>query len=231
MVLVMAVGMDQDDDSQTRSDHSLKVKARQNLSGTAAASYLFLTLSCWKTHIGIYSVSPMRSVLKIIFLMIKKAMFVQCRTFEKYRKQNKNHLHDLRHSDNHWWCAAVYPPGTTFSTESKTDWENEVLFGGRGFFWPWPSLHLHSHFEEGYPLILRMTVLRSDFYFHDPNMDIHILLYPCRINTGCLWGWLGINWKEDQETIWGMEMFYVLFGVLIIYCVHIHLSKCVKLYT
>lgn len=52
-------------------------------------------------------------------LIINKTTFVQYRMFEKYQKESENNLHCLPHSDSHWWCAGVYPPGTDSPTDCK----------------------------------------------------------------------------------------------------------------
>ena len=133
--------------------------------------------------------------------------------------KNKNHLNSLRYSDNHCWCADVYPPGTMFSTDSKAD--------RKGRPWGFSSDHDNRCIQS--PKRTESSYTHKDvtekwLCFQVPGMDIHIIQRPYGINTG----WLERTERSTRNLSEMMEIFYLLFGEQITYCVH--LSKPIQLY-
>lgn len=80
----MTLGLLQNWDLQTRSGHSLEVKAGQNLTSTAAGYLFFYTIMLENSYEDVFNITyqvPLKITSLIIF---GKAILVQYRTFEKH---------------------------------------------------------------------------------------------------------------------------------------------------
>lgn len=89
---------------------------------------------------------------------------------EHLKNITKNHL-SLRYSDSPLLMFILLE---LCSLPKVKLTENEV-FGG---FLPTMTITAFSHLKELHPLILTRVLLRSDFTFRLPSMDIHIVQHP-----------------------------------------------------